>query len=91
MITPNKYSAIRGKITIINNYVVVQSPPPSEGAGGRCYFPVLRKLARGYRNISPTDLWRGINILIMLILFLYLMERNKESHRQYGTKIFLSK
>ena len=75
LITPNKHSAIRGKnshykelrssSTIITTFILFNSYGVGENL---LHPPVLRKLARGYRNISPTDLWRGINVLIMLIL-----------------------
>ena len=51
LITPNKHSAIRGKITIFRNYVVVQSPPPSEGAGGRCHPSPIATISA---HLSPS-------------------------------------
>ena len=52
LITPNKHSAIRGK-NLHHKELRSSSISPFFGGGwGEVSSPVLRKLARGYRNIS---------------------------------------
>ena len=77
LITPRKHNATRGniqtqpelrrsskKMWYSGNYVALLRSAEVIGD----YYPVLRKLARGYQNISPADLWNTKYILIMIML-----------------------